>query len=638
MEKKDLYNRLNACLRFMDSRCDGAFEEDGMGFNGTDTNFGKSLAKSGIFTLKQAKCAHKMLIKYKNQLAGGGLEVPLVSDWSVYEKEEEVRKIEIRKEVELKPFDFNTLTWTPDKFVETRNGPHYVKNTFLPTYCPDFWNLWNIKKDELKSQGYTIFKEGNLWKLTKWTKVEVKPEVEKVSEYKIKNPKGLLNYQIPAVERNALALLNYGVTVDASGTGTGKTYISLGVARDLGLKPAVVCVKPTLKQWEIACSDMGIKPLFIMNWESVKNGHSGYGEFHPARENGPDGKPTNKFIWNLPENTLLIIDEIHRAKGQDTDNSKLVIAAKEQGIMTMGMSATIADNPLQMKATGFLLGLHNMVNFKKWCGRNGCESNGYGFVFNKFKDENKEHLKNIHNSIFPKKGNRIRVEDLGTDFPETLITADAISFNGETDKINKVYEELEGKIKKLRAQEKSSMEVITQILRARQKVELLKTKVLVELAEDMIEEGNSVAIFVNFDETIEVLSEKLGTDCIISGNPKWVKNRQNNIDAFQSDKSRIIIANIKAGGVGISLHDLNGNFPRVSLISPTYSAQDLKQVLGRVQRAGGKSKSIQKIIFAAGTVEDEARISVTAKLANIDTLNDGDIDLGTKIIETAEVK
>jgi hypothetical protein len=76
--------------------------------------------------------------------------------------------------------------------------------------------------------------------------------------------------------------------------------------------------------------------------------------------------------------------------------------------------------------------------------------------------------------------------------------------------------------------------------------------------------------------------------------------------------------------VGVSLHDPTGGKPRLALISPTFSAQDLRQALGRVHRAGG-AHSIQRIIFAAGTCEAAACAVVARKLAHIEMLNDGDL-------------
>jgi superfamily II DNA or RNA helicase len=136
----------------------------------------------------------------------------------------------------------------------------------------------------------------------------------------------------------------------------------------------------------------------------------------------------------------------------------------------------------------------------------------------------------------------------------------------------------------------------------------------------------SAAIFVNFSETVRALSKRLDTNCVVWGENKG-SERERHISDFQSDKKRVIIINIKAGGAGLSLHDLNGNYPRISLISPTPSAVDLRQALGRVWR---KTKSLQKIIFAANTVEEEVCEKVKLKLSSLDTINDGDVSLGNE--------
>jgi superfamily II DNA or RNA helicase len=109
------------------------------------------------------------------------------------------------------------------------------------------------------------------------------------------------------------------------------------------------------------------------------------------------------------------------------------------------------------------------------------------------------------------------------------------------------------------------------------------------------------------------------------------KTRQADIEAFNSDSKRIMIANIKAGGIGISLHDLHGNYPRASIISPNFSAFELVQALGRVWRQGGKTKSYQNIVFAAGTIEEKACHRVQARIDNLSTLNDADLRDGVQM-------
>lgn len=69
----------NAILH-LDQVCDGAQAQDSVGFNGVDSNFGKSLAhqiRSGrTLTDKQLHYAHKMLTRYAKQLERAGIVLP----------------------------------------------------------------------------------------------------------------------------------------------------------------------------------------------------------------------------------------------------------------------------------------------------------------------------------------------------------------------------------------------------------------------------------------------------------------------------------------------------------------------------------------------------------------------------------
>tara|TARA_R100001163_G_C5067406_1_gene206498 strand:- start:2358 stop:4718 length:2361 start_codon:yes stop_codon:yes gene_type:complete len=210
--------------------------------------------------------------------------------------------------------------------------------------------------------------------------------------------------------------------------------------------------------------------------------------------------------------------------------------------------------------------------------------------------------------------------------------------------------------------------MLTIMLRARQRVELLKADTLLELGTDFLEQGKSVVVFINFIETLEYLVKqftpkikKLNLENInnhhkrpngkkasnsnkANNNSKHMTNgisiirggqtedeRQMAIDNFQSNKNRLILVTMGSGRESISLHDLEGGHPRVSLISPSWSAQDLIQALGRIHRAEGKSKCLQYLIFCAGTIEDRICELVSKKIDAINTINDGDLSSGLSI-------
>ena len=82
----------------------------------------------------------------------------------------------------------------------------------------------------------------------------------------------------------------------------------------------------------------------------------------------------------------------------------------------------------------------------------------------------------------------------------------------------------------------------------------------------------------------------------------------------------------QAGGVGISLHDIHGGHPRMSIISPSWAGYEMRQTLGRIHRAGSKTPAIQKIVYVAKTYEEQLCNIIKVKLRNIDALNDGDLD------------
>lgn len=172
-------------------------------------------------------------------------------------------------------------------------------------------------------------------------------------------------------------------------------------------------------------------------------------------------------------------------------------------------------------------------------------------------------------------------------------------------------------------------------------IEMLKVPILIDLIEDALENNYSVAVFVNFKDTMNYLAHHLKCDCLIHGE-QTMEMRQDCINDFQTNKSHVIICIMQAGGVGISLHDLNGR-PRMSIISPSWSGTDLKQALGRINRAGAKSPAIQRICYIAKSYEEKVCKLISEKLLTLSAINDGEFnctDIPTeklKIIENANV-
>jgi len=262
--------------------------------------------------------------------------------------------------------------------------------------------------------------------------------------------------------------------------------------------------------------------------------------------------------------------------------------------------------------------------FYPWMRDNGVAKMRFGHKF----IGGRNVLTRLHHRIFPAYGSRMRISELGDKFPETKIVSQAYEMP-EAGQIQSIYNEMYAEIARLEAKAAKDQTynpqaaILVARLRARQRTELLKVPTLVSMAEDALEEGDSVLVFTNFNETIEALAIRLQTNAIIRGGNK-TDFRQDLIKGFNDYTIRLVLANIKAGGVGVTLKGRKGGPPIRSLINPTDSGQDMKQLLGRPHRAGG-AFSYQILVWAKGTVEEKAAQNSRSKISRIDTINDGEL-------------
>ena len=417
----------------------------------------------------------------------------------------------------------------------------------------------------------------------------------------------LYDWQQPSADSLLASLREHHVAADWSDTGTGKTAKAVWVAKQLGKPVAIICPKAVIPAWKRWCQEAEIEPTFILNYEKLRTGSTPYGDF-----------VSGAWVWSKPIvfDQLFIWDEVHKCKGPNSLNGKMLIASRP--FYTLMLSATFASNPLDMKATGFVLGLHKYADFWPWCVKNGVKKAPWGAMayFG-----GKKKLAVIHQQMGPK-ASRVRIAELGDQFPDNEVYAEAYDCGD----VQGLYEDLQNRLAELeRSKAADRPHPMTEILRARQESELLRVPVLTDLTESLLDEGRSVVIFCNFRNTLDSLLSFFSNACVIWGNQS-TDERQSMIDSFQADEARVMLCQIQSGGVGVSLHDERGERPRSSLICPTYSAIDLKQALGRIHRAGAKSKSVQRIIFAADSIEEAVMKKVRAKLHNIETLNDGDVE------------
>jgi superfamily II DNA or RNA helicase len=446
--------------------------------------------------------------------------------------------------------------------------------------------------------------------------------------------------------------------VDCSDCGVGKTYTACAVMAELQLATLAVVPKVAVSQWEAAAAHFG-ETISVLGYEALRTGKTPFGTWenlpppglrpryfqcsncqlrvdldnpqpcytHPAgihcvverKENWKYGR----FIFHR-NIQLLIFDEVQRCGAPDSLNAEMLRAARRQGIRTLSLSATLATSPLQLSALGYNLGLFKQPrDFSRWARPYGVRYDAafHGLHWFVGEDRQLEVMHQIRRDLLPWRGVRVSTDEL-PDFPGVDIRAELYDVDNP-EQIREMHAAL-GKLRE-RAGRYVSTELTEEML-AHQRIELLKVPLAVELAQDEMEKGFSVGIFVNFRQTIEELADRLKTNCIIDGSPEGTRNRDKSILAFQKNISRVILINVAAGGAALSLPDVDGTAPRSGLAFPGHSAEKLRQVFGRFPRANSRSRSVYRVLLAAKTGDVKIHKALRAKLNCLDALNDLDLE------------
>jgi len=149
---------------------------------------------------------------------------------------------------------------------------------------------------------------------------------------------------------------NY-VALDTSETGCGKTITTLKIAAEQGKDLFIVCPMSAMSSWYriIEALDLMGKVLTVVNYDRLRNGKwfdvRSYIRKKNINYNDKSGfwskikstvcpylkkTTTNdnsvkriEYDWNLPPNVLLVLDEAHKSKNRNTQNSKLMVEARD---------------------------------------------------------------------------------------------------------------------------------------------------------------------------------------------------------------------------------------------------------------------------------------------------------------------
>lgn len=438
----------------------------------------------------------------------------------------------------------------------------------------------------------------------------------------------LYDWQAPWADAAVRSLTKNRVFVLAACTGAGKTPVACETMARMRRPAMVIVPKVSITQWNRWIDRTpGCREHVVL----VTN---------PEQLNRKSGFPYYDRVvrWHgVPDDLLVVWDEVHH--GCSGVESRLTEACawlkRLPKSSLLALSATVADNPLKLRALGFWMGFwpHFTVlnEFYAWCRAHGCGRRPqrvrgrtqWVFDFTKSKREGARWMAQIRSEM----GERflsVTPEEI-PGFPDQVLDVVRVDLDArDRREVDEVYSKFPPNIARL------SEDELVALGQLQQRAELLKARALAELVVRDVSDGMSVVVMVNYRNTVAELASLLDAEGVrhveILGQMKDAE-RQANIDAFQANEVHVCLATLKAAGVSLSLHDERHERRRASYISPGYDASDVIQALGRIRRTGGTT-AFQHFVFTANTVEERVADAVERKLGNIEALNRGDLTEG----------
>ncbi len=439
----------------------------------------------------------------------------------------------------------------------------------------------------------------------------------------------LFPWQVPQRDTIVRFLRDGGFFCDASTTGAGKTYTALSAASALRCPVLVVAPKAARTQWERVAADVGVRLVGIVNPQAL---------IMSKRQPWYDA---GTRLWTVPPDTLVIFDEVHRgASGIDSQTTFAVARLKAyRGVRLLCLSATVADSPLKMRATGYWLDFHrfNEPSFYAWCAANGCEYKqvpgsdrklvkGVGRVecppkYDYFFTGGPAAMRRIREAA----GGRIaglQVDDI-PGFPEQRVEIVLVDLaSKDRSEVERAYAEMSERMLSHPTDGRAAY------AKELERVEFVMAEYRAEMAAKDVEDGNSVVLFFNFTEPrlrAEAWFRKRNLAFAAVHGDQRPDDRQEGIDAFQANAVHLATVMVQAGGVALSLHDVRHERLRISSLAPAANAAEFVQAMGRIRRTGG-THVLQKVVLAAQTPQERLAENLSKKIDNIDAINDSDLN------------
>ena len=384
----------------------------------------------------------------------------------------------------------------------------------------------------------------------------------------------------------------------ADDMGLGKTTSTIIAALESGSKKVLIICPATLKiNWKREIENYSDKAVYIaegknfstdadfviINYDIIKN-------FHDTKKKGESQILDANF-------DLVVVDEAHYIKNATAQRTKLI----NDLVKKVDRLWLLTGTPMTSRPIDYfnLLSLIESPVAKNWMAYAIRYCQGYQFnvggrkVWNVMGASNLEELRDRTAGLTLR-----RLKENVLDLPDKIITPVYLRLK------SKMYEEIMGEYydwyDKNPEESKSLTVQFTKLTKIRQVIADEKVSQTIELAENIVEQGKKVIIFCNFTDSLNKICEHFGKSAVKINGSMSKPERQHSVDSFQeNDKIKILVGNIKAAGVGITLTAAEA----VIMNDLSFLPSDHAQAEDRTYRYGQKNNVLVYYPIFENTIE-----------------------------------
>jgi SWI/SNF-related matrix-associated actin-dependent regulator of chromatin subfamily A-like protein 1 len=367
----------------------------------------------------------------------------------------------------------------------------------------------------------------------------------------------------------------------------------------------------------------GLFQVFIVNYESLKK------YFVDRIEKEPD-VPLRLNHIHFRENINLFksvaFDELHRCKDGSTQQAKFCMGISKGKEYIFGMTGT----PVVNKPKDLISQLHIVGRLPDF--------GGYKFFINRYcgggTGVGATNLRELNYKLKTTCFYQRQKKDVLKDLPDKIrqkVICEITTRKEYLAAINDLGNYLKQWRDRTDAEIRKSLrgEIMVKIGVCKNISARGKMNEVIEHIDDVIDSGEKIVVFIHQKEIAERLLKHYPTAVSIRGTDT-TEQRNANVKAFQTNPNiRVIVCNIKAGGVGITLTASS----RVAFVELPWHPADCTQCEDRCHRIGQKDSVQATYFLGKNTIDEDIYQIIESKREVANTITGSEENIQTEIIE-----